>query len=128
MFKKLTPNFMVEDVDKAIEFYRDVLGFQVVHTVPGEGITNFAILHEGGVEIMLQAKKSLLEDVKSVGEQDISASIICYLDVDGIQDLYDRIHDKVDVVEPMRKTFYGMNEFYIRDPYGYVLGFAERIK
>ena len=34
MLKKLWCNMMVSDVNKAIEFYADVLGFQHVMSVP----------------------------------------------------------------------------------------------
>lgn len=126
MFNKLTPNLMVESIEEALEFYRDVLGFNVVHTVPGDDSLNFAILNHGNVELMLQARKSMREDVPQVAELEGSPPLILYLDVDGIEELHDRIQDKVEVLLPMRKTFYGMNEFYVRDPFGFFLGFAER--
>ena len=34
--KKLTPNLMIEDVNKTIDFYKDILGFEFVHGVPTE--------------------------------------------------------------------------------------------
>lgn len=37
--KKLTPNVMVENVKHTTEFYRDVLGFQLITTVSPEGDT-----------------------------------------------------------------------------------------
>jgi len=126
VFNKLTPNLMVESIEEALEFYRDVLGFNVVHTVPGDDSLNFAILNQGNVEMMLQARKSMKEDVPQVAEQSGSPTLILYVDVNGIEDFHARIRDSVDVVVPMRKTFYGMNEFYIRDPFGFFFGFAEK--
>ncbi|MBI3099894.1 MAG: VOC family protein [Planctomycetes bacterium] len=125
--KKLTPNLMVESVDETIVFYRDVLGFKVVMTLPEAGVKDFAILQWGNVELMLQSRKSIREDLPFMAEQPIGASSILYVEVEGIQALHDRISGKVSVLLPMRKTFYGMQEFCIRDPHGYVIVFAEPV-
>ena len=127
MLKKLTPNLMVEDVDRSIEFYGGKLGFQVVVTLPETGTKDFAIISQGDVQLMLQSKTSLQEDIPVVGERSIASTTICYIEVEGVEKLRHHLSDDVDVVVPLRKTFYGMTEFYIRDPDGYVLGFAERV-
>ena len=125
--KKLTPNLMVNSVDETIVFYRDVLGFKVVMTMPETGVKDFAILQNGSVELMLQSRKSIKEDLPFLAEQPIGSSAILYVEVGGIQALHDRIAGKVTVLLPMRKTHYGMQEFCIRDPHGYVIVFAEPV-
>ena len=47
--------------------------------------------------------------------------------VDDVQSLYDELHAKgADVVYgPILQTEYGMKEFAVRDPTGYVLGFGQ---
>jgi catechol 2,3-dioxygenase-like lactoylglutathione lyase family enzyme len=35
--KKLTPNLMVEDVNRTVAFYQEVLGFELLTSVPEEG-------------------------------------------------------------------------------------------
>lgn len=35
---------------------------------------------------------------------------------------------KVEIAKELSTTWYGMNEFYIRDNNGYILGFAEQKK
>ncbi|MFY9806459.1 MAG: VOC family protein [Pseudonocardiaceae bacterium] len=127
MFSKLTPNLKVPDVKKAVEFYES-LGFTTVATVPEEGIASFAILVDGPVELMLQSGESLVEDIPAAGEREIGSSIVLYLDVDDIQALHDRVAGKAEVVVPMRDTFYGMREFYITDPHGYLIGFAQKVE
>lgn len=37
MLEKLTPNLMVEDVNETIDYYKDVLGFELSMTNPKEG-------------------------------------------------------------------------------------------
>lgn len=127
MLNKLTPNLMVDSVEKAIEFYEGVLGFTVVHKVPGDDALNFAILHLGNVELMLQSRASMAEDVPKVAEVPLgAASLVLYTDVEDVEGMHQRLDGKVDVVLPMRKTFYGMQEFYVRDPFGFFWGFAQK--
>ena len=41
--KKLTPNLMVEHVNDTVTFYKDVLGFTLLASVPEEGEFNWAM-------------------------------------------------------------------------------------
>ena len=62
MYKSMTTNLMVESVDKSIVFYRDVLGFSVVTSVPGKGNElQFAIMSNDDILLMLQEKDNLIE-------------------------------------------------------------------
>jgi catechol 2,3-dioxygenase-like lactoylglutathione lyase family enzyme len=57
--KSLTPNLMVPDVNQAIDFYREYLGFELNMSVPETGPFDWASIKAGDVEIMLQAEASL---------------------------------------------------------------------
>lgn len=37
MLKRLTPNLIVEDLSRTVEFYQSILDFELVMTVPEEG-------------------------------------------------------------------------------------------
>jgi len=54
MMKSLTPNLMVADVNETIAFYRDVLGFKLIQTVPDEGDFVWASVQYRDVELMFQ--------------------------------------------------------------------------
>ena len=43
----------------------------------------------------------------------------------GINDLYEKIKDKVTIYKGLEKTFYGATEFSIVDNNNYILTFAE---
>ena len=47
-------------------------------------------------------------------------------EVEKLEDFYNKIREKVNVVKELSTTWYGMNEFYIRDNNGYILGFSEQ--
>jgi uncharacterized glyoxalase superfamily protein PhnB len=128
MLKKLTPNLMVEDVRKTLDFYRDILGFEVVMTLPEIAPLDFAIVQRDGVELMFQSRKSLSENVPALAGSAIGASQTFYIDVTGITDLYEQLQDKVEIVVNLHTTFYGTQEMYFRDNNGYILSFSEAIQ
>jgi uncharacterized glyoxalase superfamily protein PhnB len=133
---KLTPNLMVGNVGETVEFYRQHLGFRLVMAVPEgqDGILTeipeqvdlvYALVQNGGVELMLQAEKSLKEDVPAFAGMKIGASIALYIEVDGIDNMYKAIRPEVEIVKELFTTWYGMREFYLRDNNGYILCLAE---
>jgi uncharacterized glyoxalase superfamily protein PhnB len=125
MLKKLTPNLMVEDVARTLEFYRELLGFEVVTTLPDQEPFDFAIVHRDGVELMFQSRPSLSENVPALTGVSIGASQTFYIEVTGIQELYESLRHKVEIVVDFHTTFYGTQEFYFRDINGYILSFSE---
>jgi catechol 2,3-dioxygenase-like lactoylglutathione lyase family enzyme len=125
MLKKLTPNLMVEDVAKTLAFYRDILGFHVVMTLPEQEPFTFAIVGRDSVELMFQSRDSLSENVPALTGSPIGASQTFYIEVTGIRDLYESLRDKVEILVDFHTTFYGTQEFYFRDINGYILSFSE---
>ena len=137
--KQLTPNLMVADVRKTADFYCNRLGFSTRIVVDVEKQTYFHIeetqkdllyaqLVRDDVEIMVQQRQSLMEDVPVFSGCEIGASISLYIVVEDVEGFYQDIRDKIDCIKPLETTWYGMKEFYIRDVDGYVLGFAEQVE
>ncbi len=54
------------------------------------------------------------------------ASVLFYVDVSDLDELYIKLKGKVEIEKKMETTWYGMREFYIKDCNGYLLGFGER--
>jgi uncharacterized glyoxalase superfamily protein PhnB len=125
MLKKLTPNLMVEDVQQTLSFYRDVLGFKVLMTLPDQPPFDFAIIQRDQVELMFQSRASLSENVPALTGHPIGASQTFYIEVEGLTNLYKNLRDQVDIVVDLHTTFYGTREFYFRDVNGYILSFTE---
>jgi len=125
--KKITANLMVESVDDTIAFYKNVLGFEVITTVPDAGPFDWAWMKRGDVELMFQSRPSLSGDIPAFTGKEVGGTFGLYINVEGIQSLYDTIKDKVTIVKDMHTTFYGAREFHIQDNSGYLLSFAEDI-
>ena len=135
--KKLAPNFAVPDIEKTVAFYRDVLGFKLEMAVPEDksGVEQeltekkkyiYAMVSRDGVEVMFQRTDSIGEDVPPLKGVPIGASVSFYIEVENINALYQEIKPKAEVVKELETVWYGMQEFYVKDCNGYILGFAER--
>ena len=135
---KLAPNLMVEDVNSTVEFYQEVLGFEFVMGVIEEiqevltsykkdRLLDYAMVKCGDVEIMFQAKRSLTDAIPALKDKEIGGTFTLYMELDGVSELYARVKDSVTIIKELHATFYGMQEFYIKDCNGYLLTFAESV-
>jgi uncharacterized glyoxalase superfamily protein PhnB len=50
-----------------------------------------------------------------------------FIEMRGVDALHDRLKASVKIVMPLVTQFYGLREFAIEDPDGYIITFAERI-
>ncbi len=120
-FRKLTPNLMVHDVNTSLRFYEQVVGVRRRLTVPEREPYVFVSLVAGDVEIFLNQDQS--EAKPKAGGMSL------YLELEGLDQLLDRVQQHgVKIEIPLNETFYGMREFAVLDPDGYMIIFAEPVK
>ena len=125
-FESLTPNLIVSDIDRSAAFYRDVLGFERVTTVPENPPFVFVWLKHGSVNVFLNAPQPEKATPPLALDKAVAGTNSMYIKLEGIDDLAARVHDRgVTLAIPMHKEFYGMREFAVRDPDGYLIIFAE---
>lgn len=125
-FKKLTPNLIIGDVNATVDFYRDILGFTLVASVPESGAFNFAIVHNGAVELMFQTGASVVEELPAMEGKLAGTGVALYIEVDDVRALHAKLHDRIPLLAELHATFYGATEFSITDPNGYIVTFAEQ--
>ena len=126
MFQKVAPWFLVENVDEVVAWYTELLGAKLQHTLPDNPPFEWVSLLLGDVEIMFSKKKAAQEwysDEVTVSET--PANFIAYIYVEDVNSLCDRIKDKVQVIMAPKDQFYGIREFAIRDPFGFIIIFAQ---
>ena len=123
--ESLTPNIMVEDVNETIKYYEKFLEFKKVMTVPEEGQLDWAMIGRDGVTLMLQKRKSIVGEYPKFNEQTVGGTVVFYVSVKNIEELYQTLEDQVTIYIKLHKTFYGRKEFAIEDCNGYVITFAE---
>ena len=123
--QKLTPNLIVADVQRSIDFYRDVLEFAVTQTVPEQGPFVFAIVQRGGVEVFLNAPEPARAEYPALAGREIGGTLTLFMHVKGVRAAHEQLQNRVAVVMPLEKKWYGVTEFAFTDPDGYVITFAE---
>ena len=125
-FKKLTPNLLVASVERSLAFYTDILGFTRGMTVPEQSPLVFAQVTSGTVEIFFNDAKGAVAEYPMLDGRPIGATGTMFIEVEQIEALYADLQRKATVVVPLFTQWYGMKEFAIADPDGYLITFAER--
>ena len=121
----LIPNVMVEDVNETITWYEKSLGFQKIMSVPIEEPFDWAMIARDDVNLMLQKRKSIIDEYPKFREQSVGGTLIFYISVKDIEALYKKLEKQITIYIKLHKTFYGRKEFTIEDCNGYLLTFAE---
>jgi uncharacterized glyoxalase superfamily protein PhnB len=132
-FADVTPNLIVSDIDRSLAFYRDVLGFSVTATVPDAAPFVFAWVQRDDVSVFLNTAGSVKESLPHLAGRQVGGTNTMFMVIEaetpaaGIDALFDSVKAKARVVMPPKDQFYGMREFGIEDPDGYVIFAAQRI-
>jgi len=127
------PAMPVRDPAAASEFYRDRLGFEVLHQDEG-----FAVLGRDDAQVHVwqagdeswRERVALRETpISSGAESFISGTASCRINVDGVDDLYEELSAR-DVLHPVSRegvseTDYGTREFATLDQDGNLISFFE---
>jgi uncharacterized glyoxalase superfamily protein PhnB len=126
-FTKLTPNLVVASVERSLAFYVDTLGFSRGMTVPEASPFVFASATSGAVEVFFNDAAAAIKEYPAFAGRPIGATATLFIEMQGVDALHDTLKLRVKIVMPIVTQFYGMREFAIEDPDGYVITFAERI-
>src|SRR5262245_33330931 len=119
-FTKLTPNLVVSNVERSLAFYVDTLRFERGLTVPDQSPFVFASVTSGPVEIFFNDAAAATKEYPAFAGRPIGATGTMFIEAQGVDALHDRLKGSVKVVMPLVTQFYGMREFAIEDPDGYV--------
>jgi len=118
--KKMSPQFLVTDLDRSIEFYTKKLGFDIDFRY--EDFYSGVI--KDGHSIHLKSGKPSLEERQNRRDNE---DLDIIFSVQDIEDLYEEYSARsVEFAQPLRDMAYG-KEFYIADPDGYIIGFLEEV-
>ena len=107
--KRMSPQLLVTDIDRSVDFYTKKLGFDVDFRYEDF----YSGIIKDGYSIHLKSDESPRGKRKDNEYLDILFS------VDGIKDLYEELLSKsVEIIQTLR-------EFYVADPDGNILAFIE---
>lgn len=103
----------VKELERALKWYKDVLGFTVGGSWPSEKPNYVHFEHEGGAMFAIMEH----ENYPSPGRFNFY--------VDDVDTLWEQLKDKVEVIEKLFSTPYGSRKFTILDIDGNELGFVQ---
>jgi hypothetical protein len=123
---KSTPVLVVDKIEPSLPFYVERLGYTKQVEVPhGDGL-GFVILEKDGLEVMLQTRGSVEEDIPALKSYVQGKAVTQFVEVDSLEDVLKQLSG-YDLLTPVRTAFYGMREAIVADPAGYVFVFAEKV-
>ena len=126
--RKLTPVLIVDAIEPVLPFWVERLGFTVVAEVPHHDALGFVILVKDGVELMYQTRASVADDAPAAlptGEPTRDATSL-FFEVSDLEAVVAAV-ERLDLVVPRRRTFYGTEEIGVREPGGRVVVFAQPV-
>ena len=119
---RVVPMLMCDDVGESIDFYTNVLGFEVRQRMDDVGKSGWAYLTHAAAHLMLASPHDSPDGVKIDGKY---PQTVYYFYPDDVEALHRSVRDQDYATSDLRVTFYGMKEFEMNDPSGHVLLFGQ---
>jgi uncharacterized glyoxalase superfamily protein PhnB len=119
LIERNTPELFVRDVEEAIHFYIEMLGFELEgrmpedHSLPGE----WAMVAKGNASFMFQKPEGPTS----------ATGVVFYLTVEDADRMITDLRARGATVEGPVDQFYGYREATVTDPNGYKLVFTSPI-
>lgn len=121
--QSITPLLYVEEIEPLLPFWVDRLGFEKSTEVPHGDRLGFVILTRDDVQLMVQTRASVADDVGPLADTPMGGTLL-FIVVDDL-DAIARALEGIEPVVPRRTTFYGADELIVREPGGNVVTFAQ---
>lgn len=125
--KKITPVLFAAEIEPCIKFWVERFGLEKTVEVPEGNKLGFAIVQKGDVELMYQsyASADADKDAPAATAQAVrKGPTFLYVEVENLDQTIAALKG-VDVVMPVRTTFYGAREIGVKDPAGHFVTFAQ---
>jgi catechol 2,3-dioxygenase-like lactoylglutathione lyase family enzyme len=120
-FRQVTPFMHVDDIESAVAFFTDILGFKVLHR-----LATYAYVHRETVAFRI------MQNQGSEGAPPGNRRFAYYIDVYDVDKLYAELKPKFDTMPkgdvsgPLNQT-YGQRELLVLAPDGNLIAFGQPI-
>lgn len=116
----IAPQFLVDDLDRAIAYYRDKLGFELDFKYQ----SFYASVTRDGFAIHLKHAPKLAAEREHRKQNE---HLDAYISVSGIRGLFSELEMRgALVVKSLEARPWACTDFYVQDPDGYILCFSEQ--
>jgi len=115
----IAPQLLVDDLEAALAYYRDRLGFRVDFAYEGF----YAAVHRDGALIHLKCAPRTVQDRAHRKEHE---HLDAYIEVSGVGELYDELRSRgAWVLTSLVERPWGHTDFLVEDADGYILCFSQ---
>ena len=115
----IAPQFLVDDLDRAITYYRDRLGFALDFVYE----SFYASVSRDGFAIHLKSAPKLAADRQHRKQHE---HLDAYVSVSGVREMFGELQRRgADVIKPLGERPWACVDFYVEDADGYILCFSE---
>ena len=116
---RIAPQFLVEDLPTAIEYYCGKLGFDLDFCYE----SFYASVSRDGSAIHLKCAPKTIADRAHRKQHE---HLDVYIDVVGVASLHDELRSRGALItKPLGERPWSCKDFYVEDPDGYILCFSE---
>jgi catechol 2,3-dioxygenase-like lactoylglutathione lyase family enzyme len=116
------PELFVRDVERSVAFYTECLGFTVLRKEP-----DFAVIALGQSHVLIAAEAHTSAEWLKAGARGIGMNT--RIMVDDVDAVYQRAKAAgVPIVQDIADRYYGLRDFIVADPDGFMLRFASALK
>jgi len=118
--KSIAPHFVVPDVVRAAEHYRDKLGFEILGYFAEPPV--FAMVRRDGLEIHFGKSA----EGAAPGSAHRDEGVDAYIWVEGVDDLYEEFKKRgAEIIDGPVQRVYGCREIVVRDLDGFQIAFGQ---
>jgi len=116
----IAPQFLVDDLERAIAYYCDKLGFELDFKYQ----SFYAAVRRDGFAIHLKHAPKLDTDWANRKQNE---HLDAHISVSGIEGLFSELEMRgAQVIKPLEERPWACLDFYVEDPDGYILCFSEQ--
>lgn len=115
----IAPQFLVDDLDKALAYYRDRLGFATDFVYD----SFYAGISRDAAHLHLKCAPKVVSDRAHRKQNE---HLDAYIEVSGVEALFEELRSRgAKIVKPLEQRPWACRDFYVEDVDGYLLCFSE---
>jgi uncharacterized glyoxalase superfamily protein PhnB len=122
---KLEPMIYTTNLEESIQFYRDILGFEVEEYYPDKENPTWVCIRIGDDRLGIGKTFSYIHHKLHPRGVD-GSGVQFYIRVADVDRLYDKYHDKIEIIDDIENKPWGDREFTFKDPNGYLISFYSK--
>ncbi len=113
--------YVVNNLEESIEFYKDILGFELLMWEKEEEEMYWAKLKKGSFELSLKQRARINEELPFMKEVVTGGTITMVLQVDNVLEAYEKVSQQCQLLNYPHLTPCGATDFSMKDPNGYFI-------